>query len=100
MHLIVHLVVHLTNQMFMGRMQMLKVHIQMLNIYNFNAHSNAQHLNAHSNAFAFVNKPHFVKDQSFLVIYLLDDIIVYNNIGTNALLSAIIKCIISMCGQA
>ena len=48
-----HLVVHLTNQMFVGRiqmqMQMFKVRIQM-QIKKMDS-------NAHSNAFAFVNKP-------------------------------------------
>ena len=59
MHLIAHLVVHLTNQMFVGRIQMqmfkVRMHANALNILwrHLNAHSNAQH----SNVFAFVNKP-------------------------------------------
>ena len=67
MHLIAHLVVHLTNEMFVGRtkmqMQMFMVRIQMqMQMYktiwrHLNARSNAQHSNAHSNTFAFVDKP-------------------------------------------
>ena len=54
MHLMAHLVVQLTNQMCVGRIQMqiqmLKVRIQMQMHYFFME-------DAHSNAFAFVNQP-------------------------------------------
>ena len=55
MHLIVHLIVHLTNQMFVGhiQMQMFQVRIQMQMHLQFHG----KHLNVHSNTFVFAKKP-------------------------------------------
>ena len=55
MHLIAHLVVHFTNQMFCGSHSNANAYTILWR--HLNEYSNVQHSNAHSKAFAFVNKP-------------------------------------------